>query len=87
MLGRADNRLREWINIIYVSQDSHDQQEELYSICARGECRDENLASNRAAGSVMDVENTVYIIICSVMYVKNAIRYFSPMRREDYDTI
>lgn len=57
-------------------------KKELYSVRARGECGNEDLASNQAAGSVMDAENTVYTTICSVMYVQNAITY----RGKDYKT-
>lgn len=50
-------------------------KKELYSVRARGECGNEDLASNQAAGSVMDAENTVYTTTCSVMFVQNAINY------------
>lgn len=61
-------------------------KKELYSVRARGECGNEDLASNQAAGSVMDAENTVYTTICSVMYAQNAITYISQKRGKDYGT-
>lgn len=61
-------------------------KKELYSVRARGECGNEDLASNQAAGSVMDAENTVYTTTCSVMFVQNAINYISQTRGKDYET-
>lgn len=39
----------------------------------------------QAAGLVMDAKNTVNTLICSVMYVQNAITYISQKRRKYYE--